>query len=319
MSTPFGSLTCLPEGSDYPRHMSAPRRIVLTGATGLVGAALSLRLTALGYEVVPFRSRHDGSGGMNQATGHIDRAALEGAHAVIHLAGESIAQRWNAAAKERILSSRRDGTRLLAETLADLRLKPTVFLSMSGISRYGLSRTDEVDEASAVVNDGFLPEVAEAWENATLAADRGGIRTVLLRTAVVLSAEGGALRQMLPAFRLGLGGPIGGGRQRMSWIGLTDLVELIIWAMENPAVHGPLNATSPQPVSQGEFARALGAVLRRPSFLPAPGWAVALLFGQMGRETILGDLAARPSKALAGGFRFAAPDLTTALRQALGA
>lgn len=297
--------------------MTAPRRIVLTGATGLVGTALSLRLKTLGYEVIPFRSRHDGQGGMNHTTGHIDRAGLEGAYAVIHLAGESIAQRWGATAKERILASRRDGTRLLAETLAGLRQKPAVFLSMSGISRYGVSRSDEVDETSAVVNDGFLPEVAEAWENATLAADQGGIRTVLLRTAVVLSADGGALRQMLPAFRLGLGGPIGGGRQRMSWIGLPDLVELIVWAMDNPAVHGPLNATSPQPATQGEFARALGAVLRRPSFLPAPGWAVALLFGQMGRETILGDLAVRPTKALAGGFRFAAADLTAALRQAL--
>jgi NAD dependent epimerase/dehydratase family enzyme len=280
--------------------MTARRRIVLTGATGLVGTALARRLTELGYEVLPFRSRHDGPGGMNHLTGHIDRAALEGAHAVIHLAGESIAQRWNTRAKDRILASRRDGTRLLAETLAGLREKPTVFLSMSGISRYGVSRTEEVDEASAVANDGFLPEVAEAWEKATLAADRGGIR------------------QMLPAFRLGLGGPIGGGRQRMSWIGLPDLVELILWAVANPAVRGPLNATAPQVVTQAEFARALGATLRRPSFLPAPGWAVALLFGQMGRETILGDLAVRPAVALGGGFRFATPDLASALRQALG-
>lgn len=298
--------------------MTARRRIILTGATGLIGTALSKRLTTLGFEVVPFRSRHDGPGGMNHLTGYIDRAALEGAHAVIHLAGESIAQRWNEAAKDRIMASRRDGTRLLAEALAGLRQKPGVFLSMSGINRYGLTRKELLDESATVSAEGFLPAVTEAWENATLSASGGGIRTVLLRTSLVLSADGGGLRKMLPAFRLGLGGPIGGGRQRMSWIGLPDLIELIVWAMDNPAVHGPLNAVAPRPVTQAEFARTLGAVLRRPSFLPMPAWALSLLFGQMGRETILGDLAARPAVALDGGFRFAAPDLASALRQALG-
>jgi len=298
--------------------MTARRRIILTGATGLIGSALSRRLTGLGYEVVPFRSRHDGPGGMNHLSGQIDRAALEGAHAVIHLAGESIAQRWSDAAKERIMASRRDGTRLLASTLAGLKQKPTVFLSMSGINRYGLSRSEPLDESSTVSTEGFLPAVTEAWENATLAASEGGIRTVLLRTSLVLSATGGGLSKMLPAFRLGLGGPIGGGRQKMSWIGLPDLVELILWAMENPAVRGPLNAVAPQAVTQGEFARTLGSVLRRPSFLPMPAWALSLLFGQMGRETILGDLAVRPTAALASGFRFAQPDLDSALRQAIG-
>lgn len=298
--------------------MTARRRIVLTGATGLIGAALSRRLTELGYDVVPFRSRHDGPGGMNHLSGRIDRDTLEGAHAVIHLAGESIAQRWTPAAKERIMASRRDGTRLLAATLAGLKQKPTVFLAMSGINRYGLCRGEILDETSSVSADGFLPAVTEAWENATLPAREGGIRTVLLRTALVLSATGGGLRKMLPAFRFGLGGPIGGGRQKMSWIGLPDLVELIVWAMENPDVRGPLNAVAPQTVTQADFARTLGTVLRRPSFLPMPAWALSLLFGQMGRETILGDLAARPAVALAGGFRFAQPDLASALRAALG-
>ncbi len=298
--------------------MTARRRIILTGATGLIGQALAVRLTSLGYEVSPFRSRHDGPGGFNHLTGHIDRHALEGVHAVIHLAGESIAQRWTDAAKQRILSSRRDGTRLLASTLAGLAQRPSVFLSMSGINRYGLHRAETLDESSAVSNDGFLPAVTEAWENATLPASEAGIRTILLRTSLVLSANGGGLKKMLPAFRLGLGGPIGGGRQRMSWIGLDDLVELIVWALENPAVRGPLNAVAPQPVTQAEFAHALGAVLRRPSFLPMPGWAIAVLFGQMGRETVLGDLAAHPHVALAGGFRFGTPDLASALRQALG-
>ena len=298
--------------------MTARRRIILTGATGLIGSALSRRLTELGYEVIPFRSRHDGSGGFNHLTGQIDRAALEGAHAVIHLAGESIAQRWSDAAKERIMASRRDGTRLLADAIAHLSHKPTVFISMSGVNRYGLRRTETLDESSPVSAAGFLPAVTEAWENATLAASKGGIRTVLLRTSLVLSSNGGGLQKMLPAFRLGLGGPIGGGQQRMSWIGLPDLIELIVWCLDNQAIRGPLNAVAPQTVTQAEFARTLGAILRRPSFLPMPAWALSILFGQMGRETILSDLAARPAAALDGGFRFAKPDLASALRQAIG-
>jgi uncharacterized protein (TIGR01777 family) len=298
--------------------MTARRRIILTGATGLIGSALSHRLTALGFDVIPFRSRHDGSGGFNHLTGQIDRTALEGAYAVIHLAGESIAQSWSEAAKERIMASRRDGTLLLAEALAGLVHKPEVFISMSGINRYGLHRSETLDESSAVSAAGFLPAVTEAWENATRAASEGGIRTVLLRTSLVLSSNGGGLQKMLPAFRLGLGGPIGGGRQRMSWIGLPDLVELIVWCLDNQAIRGPLNAVAPQSVTQSEFARTLGAVLHRPSFLPMPAWALSLLFGQMGSETILSDLAARPAAALDGGFRFAKPDLASALRQAIG-
>jgi uncharacterized protein (TIGR01777 family) len=298
--------------------MTARRRIILTGASGLIGAALSRRLGELGYEVVPFRSRHDGPGGMNHLTAQIDRAALEGAYAVIHLAGETIAQRWTDKAKERIMASRRDGTRLLAEALAGLSSKPSVFVSMSGLNRYGTRRAELLDESSSTSTDGFLAQVTEAWENATSPASAVGIRTVLLRTPLVLSATGGGLSKMLPAFRLGLGGPIDGGRQRMSWIGLPDLVSLIVWALENPAVRGPLNACAPQPVTQAEFARTLGAVLCRPSFLPTPGWAISLVFGQMGRETVLGDLAGHPRDALAGGFRFGTPDLATALRQAVG-
>ena len=298
--------------------MTARRRIILTGARGLIGSALSRRLTELGYEVIPFRSRHDGSGGFNHLTGQIDRVALEGAHAVIHLAGESIAQRWSDAAKEGIMASRRDGTRLLANALAHLSHKPTVFISMSGVNRYGLHQTETLDESSPVSAAGFLPAVTEAWENATQAASEGGIRTVLLRTSLVLSSNGGGLQKMLPAFRLGLGGPIGGGQQRMSWIGLPDLIELIVWCLDNQAIRGPINAVAPQTVTQAEFARTLGAILRRPSFLPMPAWALSILFGQMGRETILSDLAARPAAALNGGFRFAKPDLASALRQAIG-
>jgi len=298
--------------------MSSRRRIILTGATGLVGKAVARQLAELGYEVIPFRSRHDGPGGMNHLSGHIDRERLEGAFAVIHLAGEPIAQRWSAAAKERILASRRDGTRLLAEALAGLRTRPEVFISMSGVGRYGVRRDGTLSESSPLSTEGFLGEVSAAWENAVEPARAAGIRTTCLRTGVVLAASGGALRLMLPAFRCGLGGPIGSGRQQMSWIRLGDLVRLILWCLEQPSLPPALNAVAPEPCPQADFARALGRVLGRPAFLPAPAWAVRLLFGQMGDETVLGDLRVTPAAAMAAGFRFETPDLPSALARALG-
>jgi uncharacterized protein (TIGR01777 family) len=298
--------------------MSAPRKVILTGATGLVGKAVGRQLASLGYEVFPFRSRHDGPGGMNHLTGHIDRATLEGAFAAIHLAGEPIAQRWSAAAKERIMASRRDGTRLLAEALAGLRAKPELFLSMSGVGRYGIRRSETLTESSAVSSEGFLGEVSAAWEQAVEPARAASIRTTCLRTGVVLAASSGALKVMLPAFRLGLGGPIGSGRQQMSWIRLGDLVRLIAWCLDQPTLPPALNAVAPEPCPQADFARALGKVLHRPAFLPAPAWAVRLLFGQMGDETVLGDLRVTPAAALAAGFRFETPDLPSALARALG-
>jgi uncharacterized protein (TIGR01777 family) len=255
---------------------------------------------------------------MNHLTGHIDRDALEGAFAVIHLAGEPIAQRWSAVAKERIMASRRDGTRLLAEALAGLQTKPEVFVSMSGVGRYGIRRQETLTETSSVSSEGFLGQVSAAWEQAVEPARAAGIRTTCLRTGVVLAASGGALRMMLPAFRFGLGGPIGNGRQQMSWIGLGDLVRLIVWCLDQPILPPALNAVGPEPCSQADFARALGKVLRRPAFLPAPAWAVRLLFGQMGDETVLGDLRVTPEAALAAGFRFETPDLPSALARALG-
>ena len=298
--------------------MIEPRKVILTGATGLVGKAVARQLGVLGFEVVPFRSRHEGPGGMNHLTGHIDRDALEGAFAVIHLAGEPIAQRWSAVAKERIMASRRDGTRLLAEALAGLQTKPEVFVSMSGVGRYGIRRQETLTETSSVSSEGFLGQVSAAWEQAVEPARAAGIRTTCLRTGVVLAASGGALRMMLPAFRFGLGGPIGNGRQQMSWIGLGDLVRLIVWCLDQPILPPALNAVGPEPCSQADFARALGKVLRRPAFLPAPAWAVRLLFGQMGDETVLGDLRVTPEAALAAGFRFETPDLPSALARALG-
>ncbi len=305
--------------------MTSRPRIVLTGASGLVGRALTKALTAKGYEVAPLRSRTQGPGGMDAASGWLDTDILEGAHAVIHLAGEPIAQRWTAAAKERILSSREKSTSLLAWNLAfpspELRYPPKVFLSMSGINRYGIHRPGEtLTESSAVSAEGFLGQVSAAWEEAATPEGAGsarGIRTVRLRTGMVLAASGGALKAMLPAFKAGLGGRVGSGRQMVSWIRLGDLVSMIVWALEDPKVEGPLNAVAPHPVSQADFARALGRAVHRPAVIPVPAWAVKLLFGQMGAETLLADLAVEPRKAAEGGFRWSTPDLPAALAAAL--
>ena len=305
--------------------MTSRPRIVLTGATGLVGRALTKALTAKGYEVAPLRSRSQGPGGMDATSGWLDTDILEGAHAVIHLAGEPIAQRWTAAAKVRILSSREKSTSLLAWNLAfpspELRYPPKVFLSMSGINRYGIHRPGEtLTESSAVSDEGFLGQVSAAWEAAATPEGAGsarGIRTVHLRTGMVLAASGGALKAMLPAFKAGLGGRVGSGRQMVSWIRLGDLVDLIVWALEDPKVAGPLNAVAPHPIDQATFAKELGRALGRPAVIPAPAWAVKLLFGQMGAETLLADLAVEPRKAAEGGFRWSTPDLPAALAAAL--
>ena len=305
--------------------MTSRPRIVLTGATGLVGRALTKALTAKGYEVAPLRSRSQGPGGMDATSGWLDTDILEGAHAVIHLAGEPIAQRWTAAAKVRILSSRERSTSLLAWNLAfpspELRYPPKVFLSMSGINRYGIHRPGEtLTESSAVSDEGFLGQVSAAWEAAATPVGAGsarGIRTVHLRTGMVLAASGGALKAMLPAFKAGLGGRVGSGRQMVSWIRLGDLVDLIVWALEDPKVAGPLNAVAPHPIDQATFAKELGRALGRPAVIPAPAWAVKLLFGQMGAETLLADLAVEPRKAAEGGFRWSTPDLPAALAAAL--
>jgi uncharacterized protein (TIGR01777 family) len=298
--------------------MPARPRIVLTGATGLIGKALTQALTQAGYDVAALKSRTRGPGGMDIASGWIDEAFLEGAEAVIHLAGAPIAQRWTRAAQASILASRVEGTRLLSSALARLQQPPRTFLSMSGINRYGVWRPGETcSETSQPSNVGFLAEVSEQWEQATQAAEQRGIRTVWLRTGVVLAGSGGALQKMRLPFSLGLGGPIGDGQQHLSWIRLGDWVRLTLWALKNPMVQGPLNAVAPQPVTQRDFARELGRALRRPAFLPLPAFMVGLLFGQMGRETLLGDLAATPAKVLEAGFVFETPDLASALRAAL--
>jgi len=250
--------------------------------------------------------------------GRLDRGALDGIDAIVHLAGESIAsKRWTQTQKARILDSRVDGTALLAEAAAATSKPPAVFVSGSAIGFYGDRADERLDESSGR-GEGFAAEVSVAWERATGALDNSPIRVAHLRTGIVLSTRGGALAEQLPFFRFGLGGRVGSGRQWLSWITLEDEVSAIIWVLEHP-VNGPVNLTAPTPVPNAEFAKTLGRVLRRPVLLPTPRLA---LWARLGREltaTLLESSAhVSPAVLEASGFSFAQPELEPALRAMLG-
>jgi len=251
------------------------------------------------------------------ATGQIDRAALEGVDAVVHLAGENIAAgRWTAQRKEAIRASRVDGTRLLAEALASLARPPRVLVAASAVGFYGHRGDEEVDETSPP-GHGYLPDVCQQWEAAALPAAAAGIRVVHLRIGMVLSRAGGALARMLPPFRMGLGGRIGSGRQWVSWIAREDLLAIIERALTHDSWAGPVNAVAPGPVTNAEFTRTLARMLRRPAVLPLPASVVKLLFGEMGQCLLLEGARVRPGKLVADGFPFVYPDLESALRDEL--
>jgi uncharacterized protein (TIGR01777 family) len=309
---------------DLARHgrFAAPRhlRIALTGSSGLVGGSLRAYLSGAGHEVLPMVRRDAGPGEIawNPAAGTLDAGALEGLDGVVHLAGENISSsRWTAEAKARIRTSRVDGTRLLCEGLAKLKRPPRVLVSASAIGWYGDCGDSAVDE-TALPGRGFLPEVCAGWEGATDAAREAGIRVVNLRIGVVLAAKGGALARMLTPFRLGMGGPVGGGRQVMSWIALDDLLGVIEAALSDSRLSGPVNATSPNPVTQAQFAKTLGSVLRRPAVAPLPAGVVRLVFGEMGQTLLLEGARVLPSRLVDAGFPFLTPELEGALRAELG-
>ena len=235
----------------------------------------------------------------------------------MHLAGESVGQRWTPAVKQRVLASRIEGTRLLCETLAAREHKPKVLICASAIGFYGDTEDRWVDEESEP-GTGFLSEVCQAWEDASEPARAAGIRVVNLRIGVVLSPRGGALGELLLPAKLGLGGPIGSGRQYLGWIDLDDLLGAVLHAIRCESLVGPVNAVSPEPVSQREFAKTLGRVLRRPAFMPLPAFVIRALFGAMGQEVLLGGQRVRPSRLTETGFRFDFPRLEDSLRHQLG-
>jgi uncharacterized protein (TIGR01777 family) len=294
-------------------------RIAVTGATGLIGTALVSRLTADGHEAIRFtRSPSPGPGAArwDPASGIIDAGALAKADAVVHLAGRSIgALRWTARVKREILSSRVNGTRLLAETMAGLDDGPRVLVCASGVNWYG-DRGDKVLTERSPGGQGFLAEVCQQWEAAAEPARRAGIRTVHVRTGVVQAREGGALPLQARLFRLGLGGRLGSGRQWWSWITLDDLVGIYLHAVTSQA-QGPLNGTTPNPVTNAELTAVLARVLGRPALLPVPALGPRLLLGQMADELLFSSARVHPAATQASGYTFRYPDLEPALRHVL--
>lgn len=305
---------------DLARHhpyRERPRlRVGITGASGMVGSALSAFLTTGGHTVVPFVRRRPDPGeiGWDPAEGRLNPADLEGLDAIVHLAGAPIAQPWTPQAKAAIANSRSQGTSLLARAIAEA--KTPVFVSASAVGWYG-HREELVDEQSAP-GTGFLAETALAWEAAADPARDAGVRVVHPRVGIVQSAKHGALAEMLPIFRAGGGGPLGGGRQGVPWVALDDLVAMLHTALFEPAYEGAFNAVAPHPVDQGTFARTLGHVLRRPACTPVPGFAVRAMFGEMGQHVLLEGARVRPKTLEDLGFRWTHPHLEGALRWALG-
>jgi len=296
--------------------------VVISGATGLIGAALSARLASEGQDVVALVRRAVRPGeraiSWDPAAGTIDRAALEGCDVVVHLAGENVFGRWTAAKQRRIRDSRVLGTRLVSDAIAGLARRPRVLLAASAIGYYGDRGAEELTEQSAPGDD-FLARVARDWEAATAPAARAGVRVVNLRFGVVLTPSGGALATMLPAFRLGLGGPIGGGAQYLSWIALDDALAAIAHALTTDSLTGPINITAPHPVRHVEFVRTLGRILRRPAVLPVPAFALRLVFGVEGAAMLQSGQRVLPSRLLASGFAFRFDALEPALWHLLAA
>lgn len=296
--------------------------ILLSGASGFIGSRLAKALGARGDRVVRLARRSGSSPNAvhwDAAAGQIDNAALAAASPdiIVNLAGETIAQRWTSDRRRRIYDSRVKGTEALAKAVASLGGKPRAFLSGSAIGYYGANRGDEELTENSAPGTGFLATVARDWERAATPAADAGIRLVLLRTSTVLGPGGGALGPLLPVFRFGLGGAVGSGRQWFSWISLEDMVRAILFLMDSPSSSGPFNMASPNPERYATFAKALGHVLGRPSVLPAPAFALKLMFGEMAEETILANQRVVPARLAAEGFGFRHPRMDDALRSEL--
>ncbi|MCC6143793.1 MAG: TIGR01777 family protein [Candidatus Hydrogenedentes bacterium] len=295
-------------------------KVLVTGSTGLIGSAVVDRLKGEGHEVCRLvrgtRGFREQEINWDPDADLIDAERLEGLDGVVHLAGENISSRWDAEKKRRIRESRVKGTALLCHALAGLSRRPQVLVSASAIGYYG-SRGDQVMTEDARAGEGFLAEVCQGWEEATAPARAAGIRVVNLRIGVVLSGEGGALDKMLPPFRLGLGGQVGDGKQYMSWISQRDLVRAVEFCLTNETMAGPVNATSPNAVTNHEFTKTLGHVLSRPTVIPVPAVLLRGLFGEMADEMLLASTRCAPQRLEAAGFTFEDADLEATLREAV--
>jgi len=300
-------------------------KVLLSGASGFIGRALCDALLIRGEEVVgltrnPERARDtDPRVAWHAWEPTLERppaAAFSGVDGVINLLGEKINQRWTETAKRRIMASRRSGTHNLVAAIASLEHKPAVLVSQSAIGYYGNRGATIVDESSAA-GDGFAAEVTEEWEKAAREIESVGLRLVVVRTGHVLDSGGGMLAQLLRPFRFGVGGPIAGGGQYMSWIHIEDEVGILLWALEDKRVSGVLNATAPNPVTNRELSEALGRALGRPAVIPVPGLALDLIFGREFAAVLKGGQRALPQRALDLGYEFQHPDLEEALADLL--
>jgi uncharacterized protein len=293
-------------------------RILVSGVSGPIGAALLPSLNARGYKVT--RLVRGGVTGEKQIgwdpTQPLPPESVSGFEGVIHLAGETVVGRWTAAKKSRILDSRARGTRHLAEALAQAPQRPRVLISASAIGYYG-DRGDETLREASPSGKGFLPEVCRQWEAATQPAAQAGIRAVQIRIGVVLSSVGGALPKMLLPFRLGVGGNMGNGRQWWSWIHVQDLVGAIHHILKSDLLQGPVNVVAPRPVRNAGFTKVLASVLSRPAIFPMPAFAARLAFGQMCEEVLLASQRVEPAKLIASGYPFQYADLKKALEEIL--
>ncbi|MBL8816721.1 MAG: TIGR01777 family oxidoreductase [Planctomyces sp.] len=295
--------------------------VAVSGATGLVGKELCSLLKATGHKVLAL-SRKQSEGYEDSIHWDADKgitnpARLESVDTIVHLAGENIAAgRWNDALKARIRSSRVAGTRSIVNSLRGLKKRPSTLICASAIGLYG-DQGDKVLDETAGPGSGFLPDVCREWEAEAVAAESLGLRVVRVRIGVVLSPQGGALAKMLLPFKLGVGGIIGSGRQYWSWIGLHDLTRVLAWCVQTPSISGPVNAVSPQPMTNRDFTKTLAGVLHRPAIFPMPAFAARLALGEMANDLLLASTRVVPKRLLDSGFEFQNPDLKSCLEHEL--
>ena len=294
-------------------------RVMVAGSSGLIGAALVKRLLDDGNEVSRLVRRAPASDDevqWNPADGSIDAAALAGVDAVVHLGGASIAgKRWNAEYKREIRDSRIDSTRLLSETIAQLTPKPAVFLCASALGYYG-DRADEILTENSPKGDGFLADITAEWEDATAPASDAGIRVCNMRIGVVLSEAGEMPGSMVKPFKLGLGGKLGSGKQYMSWVHLDDVVSAFVHALDTPSLSGAVNLSSPNPVTNREFTKALARAVSRPALFPVPRFALRIAMGEIA-QFVLASARMYPLQITQSGFRFEWDDIESTLRDIL--
>jgi uncharacterized protein len=295
-------------------------RVLISGASGLIGRAITPALISAGHEPIALVRRTPRANEVQWNPGErLDAEKLAVANAIVHLAGKNIAGRWTKKFKQEVLQSRVQGTRTLANAAAESYRrtgKPDTFISAAGINYYG-SRGDELLTEESSSGHGFLAEVCRQWEAATAPASEAGVRVVNLRIGVVLARDGGALKPLLLPFRLGLGGRIGSGKQFWSWIAFDDVIGVALFALQNGALRGPVNTVGPAPVPNEDFVRALGEELHRTTIFPLPAWIVRTLLGEMGDELLLTSIRAKPAKLETAGYRFAHSELRDAIHAAV--